>query len=825
MKNNFLLILIFLFVNLTNNILANDFTFDVEKIDITNNGNTINGFKGIANSIDGALKIKADKFIYNQNLSTLNAIGNVLVNDIVNNIEIEADQLMYNENLSILDATGDVLVKDFNENKEIKANQLIYDKNLSTFDAIGNVLIEDLINNFFLKSQKIFYDIKNQQISSNSKTQFKDILGNVILSKDFIFKNNENLIKFNNLELIDSQKNIINLDMAFMNVTSKKLIGKDISFEFKDQGFNKDNQPRLKGNAVSSDQDSTIINKGVFTSCKKSDDCPPWELSAEKITHNKKNKTISYKNAWLKIYDKPVFYFPKFFHPDPTVKRQSGLLMPLFQNSTSLGSSFHLPYYLVISDNKDLTLKPRFYNNNKLLLQSEYRQVGLNSNYHLDASFIAQNKKSTKSHYFLNTSKGLNAAYFDETVLDLRLEQVSDDGYLKTYDIKSPIIKNNNSLKSSIGFNGYKEDLSLTVDLEVYETLSKEDSDRYEYVLPTYSLTKQFQEDESLNGVYTLSSSGFIKNYNTNIYEKVLINDVNFNSYSKFTDIGLKNNYNFLFKNVNTDGDNSSNYKSSLDNTLGAIFEYNTSYPLKKETINYKDTFKPIASFRYSPNKTKDIKNTERRIEINNVYNLNRLSLNDTVEGGASITYGAEFSKENKINQEVFNFKIANIFRVDEEKNLPTNSSLGKKTSDIFGSFDIKPNEIFSLGYNFAQKNNLKDTNYETLKTEINLNKFVTTFEYLNENNTIGNESFLDNKTSYTMSESNSISFGTRENKKTEATEFYNLIYQYRNDCLIAALEYNKDYYSDKGLKPSENIFLKLTIVPFGQTSSPNLNK
>ena len=26
-----------------------------------------------------------------------------------------------------------------------------------------------------------------------------------------------------------------------------------------------------------------------------------------------------------------------------------------------------------------------------------------------------------------------------------------------------------------------------------------------------------------------------------------------------------------------------------------------------KETINYKDTFKPIASFRYSPNKTKDI--------------------------------------------------------------------------------------------------------------------------------------------------------------------------------------------------------------------------
>ena len=65
--------------------------------------------------------------------------------------------------------------------------------------------------------------------------------------------------------------------------------------------------------------------------------------------------------------------------------------------------------------------------------------------------------------------------------------------------------------------------------------------------------------------------------------------------------------------------------------------------------------------------------------------------------------------------------------------------------------------------------------------------------------------------------------FETRKNKKTKLTEFYNLVYQYTNDCLIAAIEYNKDYYSDRDLKPEENIFFKLTIIPFGQTSSPNL--
>ena len=41
----------------------------------------------------------------------------------------------------------------------------------------------------------------------------------------------------------------------------------------------------------------------------------------------------------------------------------------------------------------------------------------------------------------------------------------------------------------------------------------------------------------------------------------------------------------------------------------------------------------------------------------------------------------------------------------------------------------------------------------------------------------------------------------------------------------MAAIEYNKDYYSDRDLKPEENVFFKLTIIPFGETKSPNLIK
>ena len=62
----------------------------------------------------------------------------------------------------------------------------------------------------------------------------------------------------------------------------------------------------------------------------------------------------------MEIYEKPVVYFPRFFHPDPTVKRQSGFLMPKFESSSSLGDPLSIPYFKVISDSKDITFTPKY---------------------------------------------------------------------------------------------------------------------------------------------------------------------------------------------------------------------------------------------------------------------------------------------------------------------------------------------------------------------------------------------------------------------------------------------------------------------------------
>ena len=63
----------------------------------------------------------------------------------------------------------------------------------------------------------------------------------------------------------------------------------------------------------------------------------------------------------------------------------------------------------------------------------------------------------------------------------------------------------------------------------------------------------------------------------------------------------------------------------------------------------------------------------------------------------------------------------------------------------------------------------------------------------------------------------------TRRNREIDLTEFYNLVYQYENDCLKAALEYNKTFYSDSDIEPEEQLFFSLTIVPFTKINTTNL--
>ena len=752
------------------------------------------------------------EFINDQNLTIANNATAIVKKD---GIIIKGEKVEYFKDDSfLLIKNGTILTTT--KNFEIDSDIIEYKIDKSMLYLRENVKVKDNVNNLLMSSNEIDYNVKKQEIISQDSSEIIDEFNNIYKVDGFEYSIGNRIIKLDNLIALDKNKNSFLVDLSYLDLNKKELIAKDIAMNFK-LTETSENEPRLKGRSLISNEQNTIIKKGTFTFCKKREACPPWEMSADEIRHDKQKKTIYYKNARLKIYDKKVFYFPKFFHPDPTVKRQSGFLIPRFQDNSTTGLSFTLPYFFALAENRDITLTPRIFNDDKFLIQSEFREKNKKSNHIVDVSQFLSNKENSKGHLFYNYDKSFNNNSFDDVELNIKLEQVTDETYLKSNKIESPIINNFSNLTNSLSLQMYNEKVTIDTNLDVYEDLTKNDNDKYEYV-PNFSFSRIINDNFSFN------SNGYYKNYNTNITEKVLINNFEFQSNLKLFETGLVNEKIISIKNVNSDSTNSTNFKNESTANIIPTFQTNYIYPLSKETSEFNNLITPKLSLRLSLPSSKDVRKKDRSIGYSNIYDLDRLGMSETSEGGVSATYGYEFVKIDKSNfDEKIKFGFANNIRFEENKDLPMSSNLGDKVSDFVGLVEYKHSENLKFNYDFSLKNNLEDKNYELFGFEYYLSKLSTKFEYLNKNNSNLNTSYLKNETRFNFDEKNSLIFETSENKEKSFTEFYNLIYQYENDCLKAGIEYNKEYYSDEDLKPSENLFFKITILPFGGFNTPNL--
>ena len=141
------------------------------------------------------------------------------------------------------------------------------------------------------------------------------------------------------------------------------------------------------------------------------------------------------------MYDTPILYFPKFFHPDPTVKRQSGFLVPSSESSSTSGNAIKIPYYHVISDNADFTIQPRLYTNQELLIENEFRFVTKNFEQRNDFS-IKKLDQNSKSHFFSNSKFLIDSKLFDNANLEINYETTSNDTYIKKNNLTNPIQNN-----------------------------------------------------------------------------------------------------------------------------------------------------------------------------------------------------------------------------------------------------------------------------------------------------------------------------------------------------------------------------------------------
>ena len=857
MLNKFKILIFIIFIFQSNILLAQDqFNFDVTEIEIKENGNKFFGLKRGKITTDSGLVINADKFIYDKILNILDAEGNVKIIDKLNNYTIYTNKITYLKNDEIIFTKGDS--KAVNDNTVILAQEFKYLKKTNLLIAKNKVTIndpdEDIVifsqeitydqnknviftegftearvqNKYNFYSKNVFYNKQNAELSSKKKTQVLDDKYNLYELDKFNYSKKEFLLKGENVKIKTNFNSNINSDeyffeSGFFDLDNRNFNASNTKISMQKSIFgNIENDPRLFGVTSFKEGKITQVNKGMFTSCKKREGCPPWSIQAQKIIHDKKKKQLIYDNAFLKVYDFPIVYFPKFFHPDPTVKRQSGLLKPILNESEILGSSLQLPYFKILSTDRDITFRPNIFNNNIFMLQNEYREKTENSTLIADFAFTngykssLSNKKKSISHLFAKYKSNLNLNNFISSKLNINLEKVTNDTYLKVFDgnlSEMAVRPDKNNLISSIDLSLEHDDFNFSTGLTSYETLSGKNSDRYQYVLPYFNFSKNLFENQDLFNI-SFNSSGSNNLKNTNNLRSRIVNDINIESNDYIFDSGLKNKFGTYLKNLNTTGKNDDLYKSSPQVELMGIFEMSSSLPLIKYGEMFNDYIEPKISFRFNPSNMKDYSNSSRKINTSNIFEINRLGLADTFEEGKSLTIGFEYKKERIENiNNYFGFKVGSVFRHDDEVRIPSSSSI-KQSGDLIGSVEGNLNKNLNFSYDFAIDNNYKTLEYNSFNADFNFNKFSTGIKFIEENGKIGDANSIENTLRYNFDENNYLSFNTRRNRKISFTEYYNLIYEYKNDCLTAGIKYNKTYYQDRDLLPTENFMISITLFP-----------
>ena len=864
MKNNFFTVtlLIFYLIFKFNLVYADEFNFDVTEIEILDNGKIFKGLKRGKVTTNDGLVLNADEFEYNKVTNILIANGNVKISDQINNYLITSNKIIYLRNKNIIFTSGNSKVESINDNLNMIADNLEYDKIQNKITAEGNVFIEDKINKNQIFADKISYFKNEEKILTFGKTRALIDTKYNFNSKDVTFLKNKNkLSSESDTTIIDDNSQLYNVSKFIYSIDTQELKGENIlistnynlpssdKFYFssaiinlKDKNFiakdtkinihknifsNIENDPRIIGVSSKSNGNETIINKGTFTSCKQTDKCPPWSISAERIEHDKKNKQIKYKNAFLRIYDKPVLYFPKFFHPDPTVNRQSGFLKPEINQSDVLGSSFTQPYYFNLSENKDFTLRPTWFDKDISMFQNEYRQVNPNSSLVADFGFVKgfkstrSDKRKNLNHLFFNFDYDMDLENYISSELTVSIEKTNNDTYLKLFDphiTKSKVRPENfDKLKNKFEINLNHENYNFITGIISYEDLQiTNKSDRYQYVLPYYNFDK-ILSNNFFSGSLSFASNGSNDLNNTNQLKSNIINDLSYQSENFISNLGISNNFNLNLKNLNSVGKNYAEYKSKPQTELSGILSFNSSMPLQKVKDGYKSYLTPKSSIRFNPSDMKNNSSENKKINTGNIFNLNRLGLSDTIESGKSLTLGLDYKIEKIELEDVnkyFEFKLATVLRDKKENFIPTISTINKKNSNIFGTIDNNLLKNFKIKYDFAVDNNLNQLEYNNLTTSIKFEDLKTTFRFIEENGEMGDNNVLENTTLYEFDKNNSITFNTRRNRKLNLTEYYDLIYEYKNDCLTAGIKYKKTYYEDRDVRPSENLLFTVTLFP-----------
>lgn len=471
--------------------------------------------------------------------------------------------------------------------------------------------------------------------------------------------------------------------------------------------------------AERSDGRITVLERAVYSPCElcpdDPDGLPVWQLKAKSVTHDEETHDITYRGVTLEVFGVPIAYSPFMHHPDPTVERRTGFLVPDYGRSSTLGTYVSVPYYIELSPARDITVTPTLTRDEGPVFSAEYRELMANGDFQAEGSVVRAKARHNAGHLkggrdtrWHLKANGLWMAD-SSTQFGGDLHRASDDSYLSRFGIAnldtlvSDVFVEHFDDRSYSGASGY-----------LYQGLRPYDDPgqiplvapllTYSYLTPP-SKTGSSASVESSLLVLTRSDGTDSRRFSTGFAWQAPFLTAS-GQYFR-TRVSLRGDA-YHASDVPLNNRKQSGFASRF--IPEALIEWR--YPFARMSDTSHQFFEPMAMAVWSPNggnpqKIPNEDGQDFEFDEINLFSTNRFPGLDRVEGGLRINYGVRLGQYGRDSGH-YELFLGQAWRARDDSTFDESQGLSGHFSDYVGRLQINPFPYFDLLYRFRMSDEFK---------------------------------------------------------------------------------------------------------------------
>ncbi len=457
----------------------------------------------------------------------------------------------------------------------------------------------------------------------------------------------------------------------------------------------------------------TVLEDAVYSPCPLCADgkSPPvWQIRARRVSHDRTTRDVTYEDARFEVAGVPVFWTPWFRHPDPTVERRSGFLVPTAGSSSSLGLTLEVPYHWVLGPDRDVTFAPIFTSRQGVVLGGEYRELRAIGESRVSGSLTYADAyaregrepegKDLRGH--LDARGRYRPAERWAAGFDLAL--ASDNTYRKRYGFGSDdVLENRIYVEKVVG----RDHLGLSA--WAFQGLREDDRQGTIPLVLPWAQAKLESTPRPDGGIWTVDSSLVALTRTDGLDTRRASTALGF-ELPRVGPIGdlwrlrLDGRVDaYLYEGDPASFGSEGGSRSEARFVPRALFDW--SWPLVGSTGSWTHVIEPTAALKVSPDSgdDDDIPNEDSQVfefDETNLFEPSRFTGLDRVDGGTRLAYGLRFDSRGGDGIE-FSGLFGQSFQLRRNDAVPADSGVNKNFSDYVGRLDLRPSELLDLSYRF----------------------------------------------------------------------------------------------------------------------------